>query len=33
MPVIATGRILDPADADRLIADGVCDAVGHDAGA
>ncbi len=28
VPVIATGRILDPADADRLISDGVCDAVG-----
>jgi 2,4-dienoyl-CoA reductase-like NADH-dependent reductase (Old Yellow Enzyme family)/thioredoxin reductase len=28
VPVIATGRILDPADAERLIADGVCDAVG-----
>ena len=28
VPVIATGRILDPADADRLIAAGVCDAVG-----
>jgi 2,4-dienoyl-CoA reductase-like NADH-dependent reductase (Old Yellow Enzyme family)/thioredoxin reductase len=27
-PVIATGRILDPADADRLIGAGVCDAVG-----
>ena len=28
LPLIATGRVLDPADADRLIADGVCDAVG-----
>jgi 2,4-dienoyl-CoA reductase-like NADH-dependent reductase (Old Yellow Enzyme family) len=28
VPVIATGRILDPADADRLIGEGVCDAVG-----
>ncbi len=28
VPVIATGRIVDPADADRLIAAGVCDAVG-----
>ena len=28
LPLIATGRMLDPADADRLIADGVCDAVG-----
>ena len=28
VPVIATGRILDPADADRLIGAGVCDAVG-----
>ncbi len=28
VPVIATGRILDPADADRLISAGVCDAVG-----
>jgi 2,4-dienoyl-CoA reductase-like NADH-dependent reductase (Old Yellow Enzyme family)/thioredoxin reductase len=28
VPVIATGRIVDPADADRLIAEGVCDAVG-----
>jgi 2,4-dienoyl-CoA reductase-like NADH-dependent reductase (Old Yellow Enzyme family)/thioredoxin reductase len=28
VPVIATGRILDPADADRLIDEGVCDAVG-----
>jgi 2,4-dienoyl-CoA reductase-like NADH-dependent reductase (Old Yellow Enzyme family)/thioredoxin reductase len=28
VPVIATGRIVDPADADRLIGDGVCDAVG-----
>jgi thioredoxin reductase len=28
VPVIATGRVLDPADADRLIADGACDAVG-----
>jgi 2,4-dienoyl-CoA reductase-like NADH-dependent reductase (Old Yellow Enzyme family) len=27
-PVIAAGRILDPADADRLIGEGVCDAVG-----
>jgi 2,4-dienoyl-CoA reductase-like NADH-dependent reductase (Old Yellow Enzyme family) len=27
-PVIATGRILDPADGDRLIGEGVCDAVG-----
>src|SRR6185312_10802154 len=25
---IATGRVLDPADADRLIGEGVCDAVG-----
>ncbi|MDX6533112.1 MAG: hypothetical protein QOF68_856 [Gaiellales bacterium] len=28
VPVIATGRILEPADADRLIAEGVCDACG-----
>ncbi len=28
VPVIATGRILDPADGDRLIGAGVCDAVG-----
>jgi 2,4-dienoyl-CoA reductase-like NADH-dependent reductase (Old Yellow Enzyme family)/thioredoxin reductase len=28
VPLIATGRVLDPADADRLIAEGVCDAVG-----
>jgi NADPH-dependent 2,4-dienoyl-CoA reductase/sulfur reductase-like enzyme len=28
VPVIATGRILEPADADRLISDGVCDACG-----
>src|SRR5436190_1573141 len=28
LPVIATGRVLDPAAAERLIADGVCDAVG-----
>jgi 2,4-dienoyl-CoA reductase-like NADH-dependent reductase (Old Yellow Enzyme family)/thioredoxin reductase len=28
VPVIATGRILDPADADRLIASGACDATG-----
>jgi 2,4-dienoyl-CoA reductase-like NADH-dependent reductase (Old Yellow Enzyme family)/thioredoxin reductase len=28
VPVIATGRVLDPADADRMIAEGVCDAVG-----
>jgi hypothetical protein len=28
VPVIATGRILDPVDADRLIGEGVCDAVG-----
>jgi 2,4-dienoyl-CoA reductase-like NADH-dependent reductase (Old Yellow Enzyme family)/thioredoxin reductase len=28
VPVIATGRVLDPADADRLIGEGVCDAVG-----
>ncbi len=28
VPVIATGRVLDPADAERLIAGGVCDAVG-----
>jgi NADPH-dependent 2,4-dienoyl-CoA reductase/sulfur reductase-like enzyme len=28
VPVIATGRILDPAAADRLIGEGVCDAVG-----
>jgi 2,4-dienoyl-CoA reductase-like NADH-dependent reductase (Old Yellow Enzyme family)/thioredoxin reductase len=28
VPVIATGRILDPADADRLIGEGVCDATG-----
>jgi 2,4-dienoyl-CoA reductase-like NADH-dependent reductase (Old Yellow Enzyme family) len=27
-PVIATGRVLDPADADRLVREGVCDAVG-----
>jgi 2,4-dienoyl-CoA reductase-like NADH-dependent reductase (Old Yellow Enzyme family)/thioredoxin reductase len=27
-PVIATGRVLDPVDADRLIAGGACDAVG-----
>jgi NADPH-dependent 2,4-dienoyl-CoA reductase/sulfur reductase-like enzyme len=27
-PVIAAGRVLDPTDADRLIADGACDAVG-----
>jgi thioredoxin reductase len=25
---MATGRVLDPADAERLLADGVCDAVG-----
>ena len=28
VPVIATGRILDPADADRLVGEGVRDAVG-----
>jgi 2,4-dienoyl-CoA reductase-like NADH-dependent reductase (Old Yellow Enzyme family) len=28
VPVIATGRIVEPADADRLIAEGVCDACG-----
>jgi 2,4-dienoyl-CoA reductase-like NADH-dependent reductase (Old Yellow Enzyme family)/thioredoxin reductase len=28
LPLIATGRVLDPADADRLIAEGTCDAVG-----
>jgi 2,4-dienoyl-CoA reductase-like NADH-dependent reductase (Old Yellow Enzyme family)/thioredoxin reductase len=28
VPVMATGRVLDPAEADRLIAEGVCDAVG-----
>jgi len=28
VPVIATGRVVDPADADRLIGEGVCDAVG-----
>ncbi|HET7171166.1 MAG TPA: FAD-dependent oxidoreductase [Gaiellales bacterium] len=28
VPVIATGRVLDPADAERLIAEGACDAVG-----
>ena len=28
VPLIATGRVLDPAHAERLITDGVCDAVG-----
>ena len=28
VPVIATGRIVEPADADRLIREGVCDATG-----
>ncbi|HSD03342.1 MAG TPA: FAD-dependent oxidoreductase [Gaiellales bacterium] len=28
VPLIAAGRVLDPADAERLIADSVCDAVG-----
>lgn len=27
-PVIATGRVLDPGDADRMVREGVCDAVG-----
>ncbi|HYX87293.1 MAG TPA: FAD-dependent oxidoreductase [Gaiellales bacterium] len=28
VPVIAAGRVVDPADAERLIAEGACDAVG-----
>jgi 2,4-dienoyl-CoA reductase-like NADH-dependent reductase (Old Yellow Enzyme family) len=28
VPLMAAGRVLDPADADRLVAEGVCDAVG-----
>jgi 2,4-dienoyl-CoA reductase-like NADH-dependent reductase (Old Yellow Enzyme family) len=28
VPLIAAGRVLDPAEADRMIAEGVCDAVG-----